>query len=211
MNWLITPLLTGVTVFAVTNLDDLVILTIFFSQVNQTFHRRHIILGQYLGFTALLSVSLLGYFGELFIPKAWIGLLGFIPISLGISDLIKRQDEPLSEVQAIGKDLTGLRPKLLSTQTYTVAAVTIANGGDNIGIYVPLFASSDSASLGAILVVFYLLLGLWCFIAERLTRQPTVADGLRRYGKVVVPFVLIGLGIYILIESNTYRLLSLFQ
>ncbi len=37
---------------------------------------------------------------------------------------------------------------VLNPQTYKVAAVTVANGGDNIGIYVPLFASSDLTSLG---------------------------------------------------------------
>lgn len=211
MNWLTTALVTGVTVFAVTNIDDIVILTIFFSQINQTFNRRHIVLGQYLGFTVLIGASLVGYFGGLLIPKAWIGLLGFMPIAIGISYLIKRQDEHSSEVQAIGANLTASRPKLLSPQTYAVVAVTIANGGDNIGIYVPLFASSDVASLGVILIVFYLLLGVWCLIGERLSRQPTVAHALRQYGKAVVPFVLIGLGVYILIENGTHRLLPLFQ
>ena len=84
MNWLITALLTGISVFVATNIDDIVILTLFFSQPNQ-YLRRHIILGQYLGFTALIGASLVGYFGGLFVPKAWIGLLGFVPIAIGIT------------------------------------------------------------------------------------------------------------------------------
>lgn len=208
MNWWITTLLTGLSVFVATNIDDIVILTLFFSQPNQ-YLRRHIILGQCLGFTALIGASLVGYFGGLFVPKAWIGLLGFVPIAIGITYLIKRQDEEPSDVQAIsGSNVS--HTNLLSPQTYVVAATTIANGGDNIGIYVPLFASSDAVSLGVILVVFYVLLGVWCLIAERLTRQPTVAHVLRRYGKAIVPFVLISLGVYILIESGTYRLMPFF-
>jgi len=54
---------------------------------------------------------------------------------------------------------------LLSPQTYKVAAVTFANGGDNIGIYVP---SSDLTSLGVILSVFFLLIGV-CYVAYQLT------------------------------------------
>ena len=69
-----------------------------------------------------------------------------------------------------------------------------------------MFANSELASLGVILSVFFLLIGVWCYIAYLLTRQPTIARVLTRYGHALVPFVLIGLGIYILIESGTYRL-----
>jgi cadmium resistance protein CadD (predicted permease) len=88
-----------------------------------------------------------------------------------------------------------------------VASVTFANGGDNIGIYTPLFASSNLMRLLIFLVVFYLLLGVWCVVSYFLTRQPLVAEVLTRYGHLIVPFVLIALGIYILIESATYRVI----
>jgi cadmium resistance protein CadD (predicted permease) len=101
----------------------------------------------------------------------------------------------------------GILASVLNPQTYRVAAVTVANGGDNIGIYVPLFASSNLPSLGAILSVFFLLVRVWCYVAYQLTSLPAVANVLTRYGRAIVPFVLIGLGIFILLESGTYRLL----
>jgi cadmium resistance protein CadD (predicted permease) len=64
-------------------------LTIFFSQVNATFRRRHIVIGQYLGFTALIIASLPGFFGGLIVPKAWIGILGLVPIAIGVSQLVE--------------------------------------------------------------------------------------------------------------------------
>jgi cadmium resistance protein CadD (predicted permease) len=87
-----------------------------------------------------------------------------------------------------------------------VAAVTFANGGDNIGIYVPLFARSNLASLGVILGVFAIGIALWCFLSRQLTRQPLVAKTLTNYGHQIVPFVLIVLGIFIFVDSGTYEL-----
>lgn len=217
MSSLARAIITGVTTFAATNVDDIVILMIFFTQVNATFRRRHIVVGQYLGFTALILASLPGYFGGLIVPKAWIGILGLVPITIGISHLLNQEkDEKI--VQAVPGEFNSSNisrvltlASFLNPQTYKVAAVTFANGGDNIGIYVPLFASSDLASLGVILSVFFVLIGVWCYIAYLLTRQPTVAHVLTHYGKVLAPFVLISLGIYILSESGTYWLLPQFQ
>lgn len=212
MSWFATAIVAGFTSFAATNIDDIIILMLFFAQVNSSFRPKHIVSGQYLGFTVLIVASLPGFFGGLIVPKAWIGLLGLLPIAIGITHLVNREDEEkqVQEVPA-GANRTHAIASLFAPQTYQVAAVTFANGGDNIGIYVPLFASSDLASLGIILSVFFLLIGVWCYIAYRLTRQPAVASVLTRYAKAIVPFVLIGLGIYILIESGSYQLLPLFQ
>ena len=219
MNWFLTALTAGVTSFVATNIDDLIILMLFFSQVNDKFRPRHIIIGQYLGFTLLILATLPGILGGLLIPKMWIGLLGFLPIIIGVKQLVSREEESV-EVQAVTDDLNQVSNrnpilsalnKLLSTQVGNVAAVTVANGGDNIGIYIPLFASNNLVSLAVILSVFYLLVGVWCAVAYLLTRQPAVAKILTRYGSAISPFVLIGLGIFILIESGSYRLIPLFQ
>jgi cadmium resistance transport/sequestration family protein len=218
MNWLAGAIIAGITSFAATNIDDIVILMLFFAQVNASFRPRQIVVGQYLGFSVLIIASLPGFFGGLIVPRAWIGLLGLVPIAIGVSRLVNREKD--EEVQAVSDELNRSRgnnslgstlTSLISPQTLNVAAVTFANGGDNIGIYVPLFASSTLASLVVILGIFFLLIGVWCYIAYLLARQPAIAHVLTRYGKAVVPFVLIGLGIFILFESGTYQLLPLFQ
>ncbi len=212
-------MIAGSVSFAATNLDDIIILMVFFAQVNSTLRRRHIILGQYLGFTFIIIASLPGFFGGLILPKAWIGLLGLLPIIIGISRLVNREKSE-NEVQTVSDELNSagrdasmisIVASLLSPQTYQVATVTFANGGDNIGIYVPLFASSNLASLGVILAVFYILIGVWCYVAYQLTRHPVVARILTRYGDDIIPFILIGLGIYILIDNGTYHLLPLLK
>ncbi|BDA75198.1 hypothetical protein CAL7716_093640 [Calothrix sp. PCC 7716] len=97
MEELIASFVTGFTAFTATNLDDLVILTLFFSQVNSTFHRRHIVIGQYLGFTLLVIVSIPGFFGGLILPDRWIGLLGLAPIAIGLNQWMNKQNDDFEE------------------------------------------------------------------------------------------------------------------
>jgi len=213
MSWLFSAISTGITAFVVTNLDDLVVLMIFFffAQVNTSFRQRDIINGRFLGFTVIILTSLPGYLGSLIVPRAWIGLLGLLPIIIGFSSFTDRKING-NEVQSVGGgmdyssvngSLGVLICNLVGPQTYKVAAVTFANGGDNIGLYVPLFASSDLARLGVVLSVFFLLTGVWCLCAYQLTRHPSVALVLTRYGNALVPIVLIILGTFILLKNGT--------
>jgi cadmium resistance transport/sequestration family protein len=199
MHELFISLLQGLAAFVATNLDDIVVLMMFFA--NRAWQPRQIILGQYLGFGVLVLLSLPGYFGGMLVPSAWIGLLGLVPLGIGLKLLFTKNDVD-SEVQTVVTQFWGLE-KLISIQILQVAAVTIANGGDNIGIYVPLFASKNAAGLGVILLTFGLMVGLWCWIAQRLVQQPAIGDIFSRYGERFVPWVFIALGVYILSESKT--------
>jgi cadmium resistance transport/sequestration family protein len=202
MNELVTVISTGLTAFTATNLDDILILMLFFSQVNAAFQKKHIVTGQYLGFTALVIASLPGFFGSLLLPRACIGLLGLVPIGIGISRLVHANAEDSIDSDANSTPQTWFS-SLVSPQAYSVAAVTFANGGDNIGIYMPLFANCTWQSLSLILGVFFSLVGVWCFAAHRLTQVPAIAETLTRYGSQLVPFVLVGLGLLILLDSHT--------
>ena len=203
MNELLTAISTGMTAFTATNLDDILILLLFFSQVNAVFRRRHIVFGQYLGFTALVLASLPGFFGRLIFPPDWIGMLGLLPIAIGLSRLLNPETDDSEADAELEQSENSFFSSFLSPQTYSVAAVTVANGGDNIGIYVPLFASNTLESLAVILAVFFAMVGVWCYAAYRLIQMRAIADTLTRYGNQLVPFVLIGLGMAILVKSGT--------
>ena len=173
MNWIAAAIIAGITSFAATNIDDMVLSMLFFAQVNDTFRPRHIFVGKYLGFAALIAASLPGFFGGLIVPKAWSGLLGLVPIAIGISHLVNRENEE-NDVQAVSGEFNrksnspvSKLANLFNPQTLNVAAVTVANGGDNIGIYLPLFASSDLASLVVILAVFLVMVGVWSWWQEK--------------------------------------------
>ena len=213
MSWLISTSIIGISAAFATTFDDNLYLTAFFGKVNRTFRPKHIVLGEFLGFTALVFASLPGFFGGLIVPDAWIGLLGLLPIAIGISNLMSREEE--GSVQTVSVLNSSDEPQhrnqslwatIRDRQTYRVSAVTIANGGNNIGIYVPLFASSNLHSLGVILCVCYLTIGVWCFLSYHMTRNPLMTPVLARYGRKIFPFVLIYLGLSILIKSGTYQL-----
>jgi len=210
MNELITAISTGVVAFISTNIDDIAILLLFFSQINSHFRPQHIFFGQYLGFIVLVALSLSGLFGGFVLGANWIGLLGLIPIAIGLSSLINHEDDSIEElVEETLPASEELATSFISPQTYTVAAVTIANGGDNVSVYIPLFASSNLTSFWIIIGVFFLLLGVLCYIAYRLTNQPAIAHTLTHYINHLVPFILIGLGTFIVLKTEALSLSKL--
>lgn len=204
---LTTAIPTGVAAFLATNLDDLVILTLLFAQVNNTFRYRHIIAGQYLGFTVLVTISLLGFFGSLILPNVWMDICGFIPIAIGLNRLVNLHEDD-SDEHSVASSVSFTNRSFLSPQIYSVAFITIAIGGDNIGIYTPLFANSKFTSLLIILSVFFVLVRILCYVARLLSHQKAIICIIERYGKSLVPFLLIGLGVYIVLDNSTLALLS---
>ena len=179
----------AIVAFAATNIDDIFVLTLFFAQKN--LKRWHVIMGQYLGLAGLIAISLVGFFARLIIPKTWIGLLGLAPIAIGIKKLIDWKH---------GKE--AVHDKTSAASVLTVAVVTFANGGDNIAIYVPLFANSDAPALFLTLSIFALMIAVWCIAGYYLGSHMALRRVVDRYGHMLVPFVLIGLGISILLDSR---------
>jgi cadmium resistance transport/sequestration family protein len=210
MSELITTLLVGISAFVATNIDDIVILLLLFSQLSSSFRCRHIVAGQYLGFTVLIIASLPGLFGGLIIPPNWIGLLGLIPMTMGISSLMNREENETLELEIVTTEYQDANTtSLFNAQTYNVAAITIANGSDNISVYIPLFASSNTANFIIIIGVFFILVAIWCYLAYKFTYQTKIANILSQYSNYILPFVLIILGGLIILKTAALSLIKL--
>lgn len=216
MSKLANVFIQGIIAFTVTNIDDMIILLLLFSQSDSNFRKRHIFIGQYLGFLSIIILSLPGFLGGLFIQREWLGLLGILPIVIGVKQLINQQTES-TEFQTVNPDFPQLlHPNptwsfflsILHPNTYKVAAITIANSGDNISIYIPLFAGQDFVSLAIIIAVFLAMVGLGYGIAYLLTSQVTIGYILSRYGRAMIPFILMALGLFILYDRGTFKLLT---
>jgi cadmium resistance protein CadD (predicted permease) len=189
--------------FAATNFDDILILTLLFSRLDQQLRGIHIVLGQVLGFGLLIVISLSGFFGRSLLPLSWLGLLGLLPISLGISGVIGSFPGTAGNSQAPAPPplppLAGGGPL---GSVLAVASLTVANGSDNIGVYLPLFVQASLPRLVVILATFAAGLLVWCLAAWQLSRLPGLAEGLHRQAGWLMPLVLIVLGAEVLLESR---------
>lgn len=186
----------GVTTFAATNIDDIFVLMMFISSLR--FPIRQVVLGQYVGIGLLIAISVLGSLISLVVPTYVIGLMGVVPIAIGIKNLIeiRKKDNSLSRHVIQDKRNRSYLSFL------SVAAVTFSNGGDNIGVYIPLFSNYNTVSqITGLTVVFFAMTAIWCIAAYYFGNHPLVASRIRHIGKIILPFVLIGLGIYILTET----------
>ena len=196
--------------FAVTNIDDILVLALFFGRCAG--HRGaavRVVIGQYLGFAAILVASLAGALGAGLLPRPAIAYLGLLPLLLGIRaawgvwrDRHGTGPDPDAGPEASTDAGTGTA----DASVLTVAAVTFANGGDNIGVYVPVFATAGPAGLVGYSAVFLVLVGVWCGVGWFLATRPPVARTLARFGHLLLPAVLIGIGLLILVEGHAFGL-----
>jgi len=193
-------ILTSILAFISTNIDDVFLLMLFFG--NKRFKDREIVVGQLLGIGVLIAISFGVSFIGLVVDKAYIGLLGFLPIYFGVKGILRLR------AKHIDKEETVAETKNNRSNIFTVSGVTIADGGDNIGIYVPLFATLAWSQKLSMVAIFFIMTLVWCLVAKYFTRHPLVAKGIDRYGHVLTPFVLIFLGIYIMFESGTWGLIN---
>ena len=195
MSWL----WQAIVLFAVTNIDDLIVLALFFARDRAAGgHGRGIVLAQYFGFLVVLAGCLAGAFGAGQLPDRDIGYLGLVPIALGLwmawrGFLVWRgwRAGDDSDRQPAG------------TSWWAVAGVTVANGGDNVGVYVPAFAGRSAVALAGFTVVFLVLVGVWCLLGRLLTAHPAVTAAVHRWGDLITPIALIAIGWVILIDHRT--------
>jgi cadmium resistance protein CadD (predicted permease) len=188
--------------FAVTNFDDIVILSLFFSQgAGKRGSARRVIAGQYLAFTAILAVAIAVTVGASFLPKAALPYLGLLPIALGLRDASKvwKNRKPSDSGERAESGQGG--PTILK-----VATTTFANGGDNIGVYVPVFTNVGASGTVVYCVVFLVLVGIWCAAGRFVATRPVIARPLSRWGHILLPVVLITIGLLILIEGGAFGL-----
>src|SRR6478736_189626 len=88
----LSTIAAAVGLFVATNLDDIVILTVLFAiAARGTSHLRgwQIVAGQYLGLITLIAVSFVAALGLTIVPDEWVGLLGLIPLAIGVLALVR--------------------------------------------------------------------------------------------------------------------------
>lgn len=216
---LILIIISALGAFIVTNIDDIFVLMMLFSMArsqskisngqtvnmgSKRINSRDIVIGQYFGFALLVLISLLATFGITLLADQWVGLLGLIPMYLGVRLFIKGEDDDDDNILS--------RLNKFNKFYLSVAFITFANGGDNIGIYVPIFSTLETNQLIITVVTFFIMVAIWCLLGYRLARFRFVSETLEKYGRWIIPIVFIGLGIYIMLENELFTsLINLFK
>jgi len=199
MSSLVPDLGIAIAVFASTNIDDIFLLAAFYA--DPRLRHRSVVVGQYLGIGALVLVSALAALLALAFPDGWVALLGMVPLAMGFSKLPALRTDASNgkngsdENRIQGQERNAERG--LRSQVFAIASVTVANGGDNVGAYVPIFAT-DLGAIVTYALTFAVMTGVWCALGYMLVNNRILGGTIRRYGRVLLPIVLIALGVYIL-------------
>ena len=171
---ILAAVLQAIGLFIATNIDDIIVLSLFFARgAGQRGTTTRILVGQYVGFAGILGAAVLVTIGAgAFLPSAAIPYFGLIPLALGLWAAWQawRGDDDDDDAKVTGTKVSA----------WTVAGVTFANGGDNIGVLV--------------------------VVAKFVATRPPIAEVLERWEHILFPIVLIGLGIVILVSGGAFGL-----
>ena len=194
---------TACVTFVITNIDDAFVLVTFFaeSSTSKNLTPLKITLGQYIGFTVVMVVSLIGFAVAVALPSEPIGFLGLLPILLGIwrfFGLLFPEKDGMEEEKSESKRIANAK------SVFKVSIITMMNGGDNISTYIPLFSQAKGAEIAVYTVIYYVLLGDWCFVAFLIMKQKHILQIARKHASFIIPFLYIGLGIYIIVKPDRY-------
>ena len=198
---ILTSVLQAIGLFATTNIDDIIVLSLFFARgAGQRGTTARILAGQYLGFAGILVAAILVTTGAgAFLPPAAIPYFGLIPLGLGLWaawQAWRGDGDDDDEAKVAGKKVG----------VGAVAGVTFANGGDNIGVYTPVFLSVEPLAVVAYCVIFLALVAILVALARFVATRPPIAEVLERFEHILFPIVLIGLGIVILVSGGAFGL-----
>jgi cadmium resistance transport/sequestration family protein len=182
--------------FVATGIDEMLLLILLFTHAKNHKQIRQVYIGQQLGMTLILLVAVLAIYWISFISEKWIGLLGLLPIIIGVMELFEKDEEEESETVL-------QKTAIFSNLTIRVIIIAIAGGAEELAIYVPYFTSLHVKELILAILTFILLVPIWSAICHMLGSMKQIYTFVGRFQRFVIPIVFIGIGLKILLESDT--------
>ena len=183
---MLTSVSTSIIAYISTNIDDIFVIMILLASAKGA-EKRKLIAGHFLGVGLLTAASMLGAFGLQNLPLRYVGLLGLAPIALGIKAWFDRNQEEKTAKRA---------------GVFSMTVITLGNGADNVGVYIPLFTGySGGERIGAV-VIFAVMTVLWVWLANSLAEFPKIKTIIERYKDIAIPVVFIALGVFIILDSG---------
>ena len=181
---MVTSILTSIIAYISTNIDDIFVLMLLLAQTKA---KGRIIAGHFLAVGLLTAISMLGALGLQNLPLKYVGILGLVPIALGIKAWFDQGD---GEVEA------------KSVGIFSMAMITLGNGADNVGVYIPLFTGFSGGERVGAVIIFAVMTALWIWLASSLAELPKIKAVIGKYKSVAIPVVFIALGVFIILDSG---------
>lgn len=185
--------LVGIS-FAATNLDNLVLLVVLLGIAQG--NRAAAILGFVIAMIGVLCVAAIGTVIGANIDPGLVGYLGFVPLLLGAWMLLRqlRGVSSVAETNSPQPQRSGVLGSFL---------LMFANSGDSIAVFLPLLAESSRESLLWEVSMFLMMALLWAGLAWRIADQPQLAKHIERVGEKLMPWIIMAVGVYILLDTGT--------
>ena len=181
-----TSILTSIIAFTSTNIDEIFVIMILLAQARGAVKHK-LIAGHFLGVGLITAISMLGALGLQNLPLKYVGFLGLVPIVLGIRAWFDR-DEEEGDAKAV--------------DFLSMAMITVGNGADNVGVYIPLFTGFSGPERISAVIVFAVMTALWVWFANSLAEFPKVKAVIETYRSIAIPVVFIALGVFIILDSG---------
>jgi cadmium resistance protein CadD (predicted permease) len=142
------------------------------------------------GIAVVVLVALAGGIGALLapVPLRWVGVLCVAPFSFAIYAW-RHREKPREQYKR---------------GSITTFAMTIALGGDNIAVWIPLLRANGVARAIVTVVVFACWDVIFLLSAQRLAKHPKVVTWGRVHAPQALPIVYFLLGVLMLVECHTF-------
>ena len=151
---------------------------------------RRVSWAQALGVATLLIIAAAVGSALAAVPTRWIGLFAIAPWALAAHAWRHRGEATHDQ----------FRRGALTTFT-----LTLALGGDNLAVWIPLLRASGRVDAIVVIVIFALWEVLFVLAAQALVQHPRVVTWGTTHAKSIVPWIYLGLGVLILVECGTFR------
>jgi cadmium resistance transport/sequestration family protein len=197
-------IITMIITFIATGIDEMLVLILLFAHAKNKKQIRQVYLGQQIGMTIIVLIVVIAVFGISSFTGKWTGLLGFLPIIIGIMELLERNEDDESH---------GIinRISMFSNLTLRVVIIAIVGGAEELAIYIPYFTSLNWDGVILAVLAFVLMVPIWSTFCYMLGSMKSIYHVVKRFERIVIPVVFIGIGMKVLLESDTIEaILDLF-
>jgi len=198
-------ILTIIITFIATGIDEMLVLILLFAHARNQQQIRQVYIGQQIGMTFILILVIIAISGISTFAGKWTGLLGLLPIILGIMELMEDEDDDDESPGILNKI------SMFSNLSIRVAIIAIVGGAEELAIYVPYFTSLNWDEVILAIIIFIIMIPIWSAICHMVGSMKNIYQFVKRFQRIIIPVVFIGIGIKVLLESDTIEaILDLF-